>query len=93
MVNKGLCERAFRELNPDLKVGVGVKWGKGRLIHYRVTSDFNGLASYGGELVRKIEMPDLVVPPGYVVRGIGIALELNRIPFEATALVLEEKKC
>lgn len=59
-------------------------WSDGCLVTFPVSYRYNGGIAIDGEYYKGFEVPDPIVPEGYKLKGIGIGLQLNAKPPEAT---------
>jgi hypothetical protein len=72
---------------PVPKLKKGKRWGSGTLVTFPVSYTYNGGICVGEDWYPGFEVPPPVVPEGYELVGMGIALQLNARPPYATMLL------
>lgn len=73
-----------RKQYPRPKLNRTEDWSDGCLVTFPVSYDYNGGIVIDDEWFSGVEVPEPHVPEGYTMKGIGIGLQLNAVPPEAT---------
>lgn len=70
---------------------IGKKWSDGNLVTYPVSYIYNGGIVINGKWYKGIKVKEPDVPRGYMLKSIGIGLQLNAQPPIATSLLIKVK--